>query len=267
MKGFLLFLNALVFACVVLLAVAHLRHRPPPPPAILAARPAQPSTNPAGLLDGRVPRPAVVVAAISKDDLFDPQRGEVAAVPAEKTAAVTDAQRKKLEQLELLGIVRMGGSHGAIIHDRSGKLKKRYFTVGGPDDIEGFKLVAVDPDANQVTLGAGGREYELKLDRNSKASIQRRAQAERQEAIVTLSPTPTPASADGAAEAETGGQRPGGDRAAAVEQARQRMEAIRRERAARQAQGGQDGSGDGGILPPGMRRRAPGGEAAESPRK
>jgi hypothetical protein len=263
MKGFLLLLNVLVFACIVLLGVAHLRHRPPPPPAILAARPGQPSVNPAGRLDGRDPRPVTAVAAISKDDLFDPQRGEVAAAPADKTAAVTDAQRKKLEQLELLGIVRMGQSHGAIIH--GSKLKKRYFTVGDPDDIEGFKLISVDPDANQVTLGAGGREYELKLNRNSKASIQRRAQAQRQEAIVTLSPTPPPTDA---ATGEAAGQRPTGDRAAAIEQARQRMEEIRRERAARQAQGGQDdGGGDGGSLPPGLRRRSIRGDTAETPGK
>ncbi len=258
MKGFLLLLNVLVFACIVLLGAAHLRHRPPPPPAILAARPRQPSVNPAGRLDGRDPRPVTAVAAISKDDLFDPRRGEVAAAPADKTAAVTDAQRKKLEQLELLGIVRMGQSHGAIIHDRSGKLKKRYFTVGGPDDIEGFKLVGVDPAANQATLGAGGREYELKLDRNSKASIQRRAQAQRQEAIVTLSPPADPA-------APPPGDGTPGDRKAAVEQARQRMEEIRRERAARHpgGEGAQYGE-DGASLPPGLRRKIIRGGTAET---
>lgn len=264
MKGFLLLLNVLVFACIVLLGVAHLRHRPPPPPAILAARPGQPSVNPAGRLDGRDPRPVTAVAAISKDDLFDPQRGEVAAAPADKTAAVTDAQRKKLEQLELLGIVRMGQSHGAIIH--GSKLKKRYFTVGDPDDIEGFKLISVDPDANQVTLGAGGREYELKLNRNSKASIQRRAQAQRQEAIVTRSPTPPPTDATGQPAATPTTGLTAADRKAVIEQARQRMEETRRERAARQLSGaGTQYGEDGASLPPGLRHRNIPGGTTETP--
>jgi hypothetical protein len=236
MKGVLLFLNVLIFVCIALLVAAHVRHRSPPPPTILASRPTQPSINPEGLLAWHDERGKTDIAAISQMDLFDPDRGQVEATP-EKATVVNEVQRKKLEQFELVGLVRMGPTmHGAIIHDRTGKLKKQFFKVGGNDDIEGFKLVGVDPATNTATFSAGGREYQLKLDRNSKASEQRRAQAQRQEATVTLEPTARPLQ-PGQTETTREGSAIPADRQAAIEQMRQRMEELRRERAGRQQPG------------------------------
>jgi hypothetical protein len=273
MKGFLLSLNVLIFVCIALLVTVHVRHRSPPPPAILASRPTQPSINPAGLLSWRDERSKADIAAISQADLFDPNRGQVEVAP-EKTSVVNEAQRKKLEQFELVGLVRMGSTmHGAIIHDRTGKLKKRFFKVGGKDDIEGFKLISVDPTACTATLGAGGREYELKLERNSKGSEQRRAQAQRQEAIVTLDSTAQPPQAVGQQPGRPG--QPGAvtipptpaNRQAAIDEMRKRMEAQRRERAAREA--GQDEKLNQNRLkglPPGLSRSI-NNDKPEAPRK
>lgn len=197
MKGYFLLLNVMAFICVVALTVAHVRHRVPPPSPLLADRPIQPTINPDGVLTHRhAPGEPPQLGMITAKDLFDPARGQAADV-ASSAAVASGAQRQQLEQLELLGLVQMGELHGAVIQDRAGKMTKKFFKVGGGEDIQGFKLVGVDAKVGQVTLGAGGQEFTLKLDRNSASSAKRRDSVQRQDPKVTLDPGQKPAVAPG----------------------------------------------------------------------
>jgi len=229
MRAYFLFLNVLAFFCVIALVAAHVRHQSPPPSPLLASRPDKPSINPQGVLAARGLREPPQLAVIAEQDLFDPSRGRTEAAPDAGNPAAQAQQRRQLDQLELLGVVKMGTMEGVVVQDRTGKTAKKFFRVGGKEDVGGFKLVKIDAVADTATFSADGREYELKLERNSKTAEQRRQQAQRQEPIVTFEPRPagtpgTPATAT-ATPPNMGMPPPSADRPPEVQKA---LEVLRR---------------------------------------
>jgi len=136
-----------------------------------------------GLFDRNRPLGPVPVAVISDNNLFDPKRGveEVKAAPAR-------AFQKK--NFELTGICTMGSISGAVILDTSKRSKRAKFVKVGKEIGESkYKLIAIDPQEETVTVGVGNTQFTLKLERSDKGSIARRKQVKDAAPVITLAGT------------------------------------------------------------------------------
>lgn len=180
MKNLFIFLNIILFICVVFLFMLHFSHKSPPPEKVLNQTPSEPNIQVAPVFDNRNSSlNASELALIVDNDLFSPNRG---VDPDSVKATAAGGRAMKHNQLELTGLCKMGDVKGAIIVNMgarpTGTTPKQFYLVG--DTIEGtpYRLLDINPEEETAIISMGATQFSLKLERNDKGSNMRRSKGE-----------------------------------------------------------------------------------------
>ena len=180
MKNLFIFLNIILFVCVVFLFMLHFSHKSPPPEKVLKQTPEEPNIQvPSVFPQKKKNLSSTEIALISGNDLFSPARGvDPSTLKPKKTG-----KKIKHSQLELTGIYKMGSMKGAIIStvsNRSSSLanKKKIFTVGDKIGDTAYVLQDINPEDESVVVSMGTSQFILKLEREDPGSLNRRTKGE-----------------------------------------------------------------------------------------
>lgn len=179
MKKLFIFLNIILFICVVFLFMLHFSHKTPPPEKILKQTPSKANITVKPVFKQRTKNlSSTQIALISGNDLFSPARGVDPATLKTKTAG----QEIKHNQLELTGIFKMGDLKGAIISSNIGRNansnKKKVYVIGKKIGDTSYILQDINTDDESVVVSLGTSQFVLKLERNDPSSLNRRNQGE-----------------------------------------------------------------------------------------
>lgn len=191
MKNLFIFLNIILFICVVALLVVVFSHKAPPREKVLD----QTAIKPNNIVPDIFVQPKKLItssalAIIADNDVFSPSRG-ISDDP-KKTAA----EMPKKTQFELTGLCSMGPMKGAIIVNtasRQNENKKQFYAVGEQISDTAYKLMDINPEEETAVIGVGSSQFMIKLERDDQGSMRRRDKGESEsKAMISLSKPPEP---------------------------------------------------------------------------
>lgn len=191
MKNLFIFLNILLFLCVLTLFMVFFSHKTPPPEKVLQQTPKKENIVVEDIFAGKKePITASALALITDNDLFSPSRGVTE--DTQKNAAALP----KKTQFELTGICSMGTMKGAIIVNTASRNqinKKQYYAIGEQIADTAYRLIDINNEDESAIIGVGNSQFIIKLERDDQGSLVRRNRGEADsKALISLSAPPPP---------------------------------------------------------------------------
>lgn len=194
MKNLFIFLNIILFICVVFLFMLHFSHKSPPPEKILSQTPNKPDITVMPVFESKNNSlTSSELDLIVDNDLFSPARG---VDPASLQTATTSGKTMKHNQLELTGICKMGDMKGAIIvntrsRTASASNKKQFYLVGERIADTPYTLKDINPEEETAIISMGTTQFALKMERDDTGSLMRRSKGEADSKALISSTKPT----------------------------------------------------------------------------